>query len=127
MADYCTQGYTNGVPKHGHRRLFASRAIRTAAITQPAGYRALQNNQSGTGNTAIGFQALYNNTTGNVNIALGSDAGANLRALATLLIGSPGEAAINNRTYISHIRGVEVGNGDGITVMIDSDGQLGTI
>jgi hypothetical protein len=90
------------------------------------GYRSLQNNISGTGNTAIGFQALYNNTTGNINIALGSDAGANLTGTGNIAIGSPGEASVNNRTYISRIRGMEVGNGDGITVIIDSDGQLGT-
>jgi hypothetical protein len=44
-------------------------------------------------------------------------------------IGSPGDATafdVSTRCYIGNIRGVTVGNLDGINVIMDSDGQLGT-
>jgi hypothetical protein len=44
-------------------------------------------------------------------------------------IGSPRDGsafATGNRCFIGNIRGVTVGNGDGIAVIVDSDGQLGT-
>jgi hypothetical protein len=44
-------------------------------------------------------------------------------------IGSPGDGtafATSDRCFIGNIRDVTVGNGDGINVIIDSDGQLGT-
>ena len=40
-------------------------------------------------------------------------------------IGAAGEN-VSNRCYIGYIRGRTVGNGDGINVIIDSSGQLGT-
>ncbi len=45
-------------------------------------------------------------------------------------IGSPGDSTgfgASDRCFIGNIRGVQLGNADGVTVMIDSDGQLGTI
>jgi hypothetical protein len=44
-------------------------------------------------------------------------------------IGSPGDGTAftaSDRCFIGNIRGVTVGNGDGINVIVDSDGQLGT-
>src|SRR5258705_3325129 len=41
------------------------------------------------------------------------------------LLGAAGEN-VSNRCYIGYIRGRTVGNGDGINVIIDSSGQLGT-
>jgi hypothetical protein len=46
------------------------------------------------------------------------------------IIGDDGDGTVPNatdRTHIGNIRGVTVGNADGVNVIIDSDGQLGTI
>ena len=92
----------------------------------------------GGGNTAIGDTALFSNTTGSNNIALGISAGS---ALTTgdwnIDIGNLGVAAESNtirigseiqtRTFISAIRGVTTGVADAVNVLIDSNGQLGTL
>lgn len=94
-----------------------------------------------TGNTALGFNALKSLTTGGGNIALGSEAGANLTlGISNVYIGSVGPAAQGaesntarigasniTRTFIAGIRGSVTGVMDGINVIIDSDGQLGTV
>ncbi|MGC1322356.1 MAG: tail fiber domain-containing protein [Candidatus Udaeobacter sp.] len=102
------------------------------------GASALFNNIAGTDNIAIGFGALLNNT-GSGNVALGTLAGANLTTgnsnivIGNLLGGVAGEANTMRiglsqfRTFISGIRGVTTGNANAIPVMIDSDGQLGTV
>ena len=102
------------------------------------GASALFNNITGTDNIAIGFGALLNNT-GSGNVALGTLAGANLTTgnsnlvIGNLLGGVAGEANTMRiglsqfRTFISGIRGVTTGNANAIPVMIDSDGQLGTM
>jgi hypothetical protein len=117
------------------------------------GYRALENNNShnntatgdqalffnttGTLNTATGQAALLNNTTGNSNTALGAGAGQNLTSGdQNIDISHPGVAGesfttriglFQTRAFISGIRGVTTGIGDAIPVVIDSQGQLGTI
>jgi hypothetical protein len=110
------------------------------------GFIALQNTVDGSSNTAVGAAALRDNVSGNDNqafgrgalrfatgsnnIAIGREAGVNmLTANNVISIGSPGDGSAfdtSNRCFIGNIRGVEVGNGDGIAVFIDSDGQLGT-
>ena len=102
------------------------------------GASALFNNITGTDNIAIGFSALLNNT-GSGNVALGTLAGANLTTgnsnlvIGNLLGGVAGESNTMRiglsqfRTFISGIRGVTTGNANAIPVMIDSDGQLGTM
>jgi hypothetical protein len=102
------------------------------------GASALFNNTTGTDNIAIGFGALQNNT-GSGNVALGTLAGANLTTgnsnivIGNLLSGVAGEANTMRiglsqfRTFISGIYGVTTGNANAIPVMIDSDGQLGTM
>ena len=102
------------------------------------GASALFNNITGTDNIAIGFGALLNNT-GSGNVALGTLAGANLTTgnsnivIGNLLGGVAGESNTMRiglsqfRTFISGIRGVTTGNANAIPVMIDSDGQLGTM
>src|SRR5262249_36831395 len=63
-------------------------------------------------------------------IAIGREAGANMTTANNVIsIGSPGDGtafATGDRCFIGNIRGVTVGNGDGINVIVDSDGQLGT-
>ena len=101
---------------------------------------ALVLNTTGGANTAIGTGALSSNTTGNSNIALGSAAG---HALTTgnhnIVIGNAdaeagesntvriGNSISQTRVFISGIRGVATGNNDAVNVVIDSDGQLGTV
>jgi uncharacterized coiled-coil protein SlyX len=93
------------------------------------GQSALFSNVAGDTNTAIGFLAL-GSATGSNNIGLGVAAGFNMTTADNVIsIGSPGDGTAfttGNRCFIGNIRGVDVGNGDGINVIIDSDGQLGT-
>jgi hypothetical protein len=101
---------------------------------------ALVLNTTGGGNTAIGTGALGSNTTGNGNIAVGSAAGHDLTTgNQNIVIGNPnavagesntvriGNSLSQTRVFIAGIRGVATGNNDAINVVIDSDGQLGTV
>jgi hypothetical protein len=81
-------------------------------------------------NTAVGSSALVH-STGSGNTALGHSAGTNMTTADNVIcIGSPGDAtafALGDRCFIGNIHGATVGNGDGVNVIIDSDGQLGTV
>ncbi len=101
------------------------------------GVNALYYNAGGSGNTAIGISALQN-TTGSNNIALGIQAGLNqTTGSSNIAIGNPGVAAelqtirigdVNQtRTFIAGIRGITTGSATGIAVLIDANGQLGTV
>jgi uncharacterized coiled-coil protein SlyX len=92
------------------------------------GWFALRDNQTGIWNVAVGAAALANNVSGSFNTAIGVEAGADITGDGNVCIGDEvrGEAGPSDRTYIRNIRGGIVGNGDGINVIIDSDGQLGT-
>jgi len=95
------------------------------------GRRALEFATSGNNNTIVGWRAGDGLITGDDNTFLGSQAGANEGADVSnvLCIQSRGDSTAptaGNRTFIGNIRGVSCGNGDGIPVLIDSDGQLGT-
>jgi hypothetical protein len=118
----------------------------TANDNTAVGLFALLNNTTGGSNTAVGAAALRDNVSGNDNqafgrgalrfatgsnnIAIGREAGVNMTTANNVIsIGSPGDGtafATSNRTFIGNVRGVIVGNGDGINVLVDSDGQLGT-
>src|SRR6266496_2867969 len=98
---------------------------------------ALEFNTTGFGNTAIGDGALVSNTTGSNNIALGVQAGMNLTTGGNnIYIGNVGAARESNRirigtngthtnTSIAGISGVTVA--DGVGVIIDARGHLGTL
>ena len=84
-------------------------------------------------NVIVGWRAGDALTTGDGNTFLGSQAGAVAPATGqynnTILLGISGDSDANNpdgRAYIGNVRGVVVGNADGIPVIIDSTGQLGT-
>jgi uncharacterized coiled-coil protein SlyX len=85
---------------------------------------------SGNNNVAMGWRVGDGLLTGDGNTFLGNQAGINETSVSNVLcIQSPGDGTAfttPNRTYIGNIRGVTVGNGDGINVIVDSDGQLGT-
>jgi hypothetical protein len=100
------------------------------------GISALGGNVNGTNNTAVGFNALQGNQRGDNNIALGTEAGNNCTGNDNILIGNPGvkheSGAIRigfpgtqTMTRIAGISGVTVASG--VTVVIDTNGQLGTI
>jgi hypothetical protein len=101
------------------------------------GYHTLLTNRSGSNNTAIGSNALLNNSTGGTNIALGESAGLNLTTgNNNIEIGNFGVAGESRKirigrqgtqtgTFIAGISGVTVANGVG--VIIDTNGQLGTV
>jgi hypothetical protein len=109
------------------------------------GVNALTSSTHGSQNIAIGSYALWKNTTGNSNIALGFHAAFNASAGSNsnnIHIGSVGASGDNNAIRIggtaangdpviqtsffaAGIRGVTLNNA--VAVMIDSNGQLGTV
>ena len=100
------------------------------------GRGALFSNTTGSGNTAAGLAALQSLTTGNNNIALGVTAGFSLTTGSNnIYIGSEfGHAAESDvirigggqtNTFIAGISGSTVANG--VTVIVNADGHLGTI
>jgi hypothetical protein len=100
------------------------------------GDSALANHATGTSNTAIGNSTLVNATTGDFNIALGVFAGQNILGNNNIDIGNGGLAADSNTirignvshasTFIAGIFNVTTG-GAAVPVLIDANGQLGTI
>jgi hypothetical protein len=124
----------------------ALNANTTANDNTAVGLLALLSNVDGNSNTAVGAAALRDNvsgdnnqafgrgalriSTGSNNIAIGREAGANMTTADNVIsIGSPGDGTAftaSDRCFIGNIRGVVVGNLDGIPVIVDSDGQLGT-
>jgi hypothetical protein len=119
---------------------FAALYFNTEGANNTAnGFAALYKNTTGANNTANGYQALFNNTTGSSNTALGLNAGGNLTTGShNIDIGNAGVAGESNtirigqggtqtRIFMAAIRGVTTGNADAINVLIDSNGQLGTM
>jgi hypothetical protein len=100
------------------------------------GVDALFTNRSGNNNTATGFNALFSNTGGD-NIALGFYSGKDLTTGSNNIdIGNVGVAGESNSirigrggthtaTFIAAISGATVPQGVG--VIVDTDGHLGTI
>ncbi len=86
------------------------------------GHFALQNNTSGGGNVALGGGAGKNLTTGSENIDLRNDGVAG--ESGTIRIGT---SPFQSRAFLAGVRGVTTGAADGQGVLIDSNGQLGTI
>ena len=105
------------------------------------GAQALLSSTTGDENTAIGAQALVFNTTGRRNTALGTRAGQNLSTgdynidIGAQTKGVAGEsgttrigtAPFHTRAFIAGIRAVTTENNNAVPVLIDSDGQLGTV
>ena len=87
------------------------------------GQDALDNNTTGTNNTAIGFSAGTLATTGSGNIYLGALVQGVADESNTMYLGGP----LQSRTFIGGVRGVSTGVGNAVAVVIDSNGQLGTL
>ena len=119
----------------GYRALFSNTG---GGYNTANGSEALQSNTIGNFNVAVGFQALMANT-GNLNIAIGNNAGSSLTTgdlnIDIGAVGAAAEAntirigAIGNQTraFIAGIRGVTTPNANAVAVLIDNNGQLGTI
>src|SRR5439155_1174152 len=86
-------------------------------------------------NTVLGDDALVNNTAEG-NIAVGAFAGANIKGSNNLDIGNRGKTndsntirigttSLQNSTFIAGISGVTVS--DGVGVIVDTHGHLGTV
>jgi Chaperone of endosialidase len=101
------------------------------------GQQALVSNTTGQSNTAIGAHALPNVTTAIHNIGIGASAGMNLTTgNYNICIDSPGVEGesgtirigdiVHGRFFLAGVQGVMTG-GTGTPVLIDANGQLGTI
>ena len=111
----------------------------TGSANTAVGYTALSAHATGDGNTAFGYSALWDHDSGANNIGLGAFAGAgNPNGSFNISIGSVGVNGENNtirlgtvteqtRTFVAGIRGATTGVADAVTVVIDSNGQLGTV
>ena len=114
---------------------------------------ALSGNTTGSNNTAVGTRALVRNTAGNSNVAVGIQAGENIAGSNNVVLGANagrnltnssnnidignagvagesntiriGTAGANTATFIAGISGTAIAGG--VTVMINSNGQLGTM
>jgi hypothetical protein len=119
----------------GHYALFNNT---TGPYNTATGSGALNNNTTGDRNTANGADALNFNTTGSRNIGIGSAGGFFLTTgnnnidignagfggeSATIRIGTDGN---HTRAFLAGVNGITTG-GTGIPVLIDSNGQLGTV
>ena len=129
----------------GNGRGFANTAIgyqallinQFGAYNTAGGYNALFSNTTGTNNTAVGYSALANNRQGSYNIALGRGAGAAITKESNNIdIGNGGSAGdfnairigtldVQTNTHIAGISGVTIP--DGVSVVINANGDLGTI
>ena len=105
-----------------------------------AGSSTMGNSTTGNYNTAIGSQALLSNSSGSGNIAIGYQAADSVSGTNSnnIHIGSEGtlndhgvirigDSVAQNSFFAAGIRGATTGNNDAIPVVIDSNGQLGTV
>jgi hypothetical protein len=107
----------------------------TGTFNTATGQGSLANNNAGSNNTAIGVGALLN-TNGDGNIGIGRDGGINLTTGSNnICIGNAGVAGESStirvgssqtKAFVAGVNGVTTG-GTGNPVLIDSNGQLGTV
>ena len=106
-----------------------------AGSNTATGFQALVLNTEGDNNTANGTNTLFHNTTGSGNVALGFRAGFNLTTGDNNIdIGNEGLAGDSDairvgntqtKAFVAGISGATVPSG--VTVIVDTDGHLGTI
>jgi Chaperone of endosialidase len=130
-----SSGTTGGNSAFGN---FALLANTTAGGNSAFGFSALTANTIGANNVAVGAAALASLTTGNGNVAIGTGAGGNLNAAESndIYVGNSGIAGESNTirigyigtataAYIAGISGKTSANG--VDVLINGAGQLGTV
>ena len=116
----------------------------TGSYNTALGSSVANYNSSGRRNVAVGYDALHDNSTGHGNTAIGTYAGQHTTGNDNVLVanrGLAGESQVMRlgvkgtagvvgsgvtRTYIAGIKGVTTGLA-GSQVLIDANGQLGTI
>jgi trimeric autotransporter adhesin len=101
-----------------------------------SGFDSMFASTSGSYNTASGAGALGDNTTGTYNTAVGYYAGVRLTTgNNNIIVGNQGVAGddhiirmgdVQTKTFVAGISGVTPG-GSAVNVVIDSNGQLGTV
>jgi hypothetical protein len=117
-----------------------NQAASLASYNTAIGAYALELSTTSIRNTAVGYGAGYTNTTGDSNIAIGYLAGTIPAASnsnnieigntgvssdsGTIRIGAPGT---QTSYFAAGVRGVTTGAANAVSVVIDSNGQLGTI
>ena len=124
---------------------YAMESNTTGLFNTANGVSALEFNTTGYYNTASGDEALVNNTTGSHNIAIGYAAAINVSGSNSnnIHIGSQGSAgdgaAANSGVirigmagtqasfFVAGVSGVGTGLGSPVPVLIDANGQLGTM
>jgi len=132
----------NGNSALGDEALFVNNS---GSSNTAIGYGSMVTNTSGSNNTAVGNGALEKDVTGSQNIAIGVDAGFNITASNNIDIGNPGISTdsgtirvgcpapsggclgVQSSTFIAGIQGVTTGMNNAVPVVIDSNGQLGTV
>ena len=81
----------------------------------------------GNDSIAIGYRAGFNSESGSFNIHIGNEG---LEEWNTLRLGTPFNAIAasgQNRAFVAGIRGTTTDAADAVPVVVDSNGQLGTI
>jgi hypothetical protein len=102
----------------GNSALYANSGSYSTAV----GSQALRNSTSGNNNIAIGYQAGFSVTTGSNNIQIGNEgAGSDSDAIRI------GTAGTQTTAFIAGIYGVTTSASNAVPVLIDSNGNLGTI
>jgi hypothetical protein len=131
--NYVMSGYNNAAV--GGDALAANTSgLQNAAL----GVRSLPANTTGYNNTAIGYSALFSNQDGRDNLALGVAAGYYVTGSYNIDLAHNGFAGESNtmrlgiegaqtKTFIAGIRSATTGAANAIPVVIDSNGQLGTV
>ena len=105
----------------------------TGGSNTAIGSEALTANTTGSNNTAIGNSALQSNLTNTDHVAIGSGAGSGITSVDNnIIIGHhSGVHSVfgqeSDRCFIDNIFGAPVSAATAATVMVDSDGRLGTV
>ena len=110
----------------------------TGGDNTAVGRDALECNTGGSGNVAVGVRALLFNQAGSGNIAIGRYAGVYATGDFNIYIGNNGVGGESNtmrigfqqeqsKVFVAGIRGTTTGLNDAVPVVLDSNGQLGTI
>jgi len=120
---------------------YSLHAVTTGSYNTALGHASLDSDLMGSYNTAIGMYALSQVTNGGHNVALGDFAGQTVTTgaynihIGSGISGDTGDSntirigynSYQNRCFIGGIRSRTTGANDAIPVVIDSNGQLGTV
>ncbi len=133
------QSLTNLVDGHSNTALGGSAMVANVSGQDnfAAGAMALRD-AIGSNNTAAGYAALRTLTTGDGNIAVGHSAGGTLTSGSNnVYLGSLGAAAesgtirigrsLQTRAFVAGVNGVTTGSASTAAVIVDANGQLGTV